>query len=92
MAIGVTKVHGTSQNFGAIGRTVQILNCAATNMTQAQINTLIQSLQLTNSVTGISEFVAGTTDVLFVAVDGPTVDNATIGAFTVTTTATLVTR
>lgn len=92
MAIGVTKVHGNTQNFGAIGRTVQILDCAATNMTQAQINTLIQTLQLTNSVTGVSEFVAGTTDVLFVAVEGPTVADATIGAFTVTTSSTLVTR
>lgn len=92
MAIGVTKVHGTTQNFGAVGRTVQILNCAATNMTQAQINALIQALQLTNSVTGISEFVAGTTDVLFVAVEGPTIADSSIGAFTVTTSCTLVTR
>lgn len=85
MAIGVTQVNGASAAFGSFGRTVQVLDCAATNMTQGQIEVLIASLALTNSVSGISAFTAGTTDVLYVAVEGPTVANATIGAFTVTT-------
>lgn len=85
MAIGVTQVNGATQAFGSYGRTVQVLNCAATNMTQANIEVLIASLALTNSVSGISAFTAGTTDVLYVAVEGRTVDDATIGAFTVTT-------
>lgn len=86
------RVNGKSENFGAFGRTLQVLNCAATNMTQAQIDTLVQLLQATNTVSGISEFTAGTTDVLFVAVEGPTVADATIGAFTVTTQCTFVTK
>jgi len=88
----VTKVNGSAQDFGAFGRTVQVLSCAATNMSQAQIEVLIQSLQTTNTVSGISEFTAGTTDTLYVAVEGPTVANATIGAFTVTTAMTFATR
>jgi hypothetical protein len=86
------RVNGKSENFGAFGRSLQVLNCAATNMSQAQIDTLIQLLQATNTVSGISEFTAGTTDVLFVAVEGPTVADATIGAFTVTTSCTFVTK
>jgi hypothetical protein len=86
------RVNGETENFGAFGRSLQVLNCAATNMTQSQIDTLVQLLQATNTVSGISEFTAGTTDVLYVAVEGPTVANATIGAFTVTTLCTFVTK
>ena len=86
------RVNGATENFGAFGRSLQVLNCAATNMTQSQIDTLVQLLQATNTVSGISEFTAGTTDVLYVAVEGPTVANATIGAFTVTTLCTFVTK
>jgi hypothetical protein len=52
----VTRTNGASENFGAFGRTVQVLSCAATNMTQAQIEVLIAGLQATNTVSGISEF------------------------------------
>jgi hypothetical protein len=86
------RVNGKSENFGAFGRSLQVLNCAATNMSQVQIDTLIQLLQATNTVSGISEFTAGTTDVVYVAVEGPTVADATIGAFTVTTLCTFVTK
>ena len=86
------RVNGKSENFGAFGRSLQVLNCAATNMTQTQIDTLVQLLQATNTVSGISEFTAGTTDVLYVAVEGPAVADATIGAFTVTTLCTFVTK
>ena len=86
------RVNGKSENFGAFGRTVQVLNCAATNMSQADIDELVQLLQAKNTVSGISEFVAGTTDVLYVAVEGPTVANATLGSFTVTTLCTFVTK
>lgn len=88
----VTRVNGASENFGAFGRTVQVLSCAATNMTQAQIDTLIQILQLSNTVSGISEFIAGSTDTLYVAVEGATVANNTYGDFTVTTLCTFVTK
>ena len=86
------RVNGKSENFGAFGRSVQVLDCAATNMTQAQIDTLVQLLQATNTVSGISEFTAGSTDTIYVAVEGPTVASATIGAFTVTTLCTFVTK
>ena len=86
------RVNGKSENFGAFGRSVQVLDCAANNMTQSQIDTLVQLLQATNTVSGISEFTAGTTDTLYVAVEGPTVADATIGAFTVTTLCTFVTK
>jgi hypothetical protein len=97
MAIGVTKVHGNTENFGAVGRTVQILAFAKTDMSQANIDAAIQFLQLTNSVTGVSEFTAGDTDTLYIAVEGPTVEADGSNAFgvsgaTVSVTATLVTR
>lgn len=88
----VTRANGSSQNFGAFGRTVQVLSCANSNMTQAEVEVLIQTLQLTNTVSGISEFTAGDTDTLYVAIEGPTQADDTIGAFTVTTLCTFVTR
>ena len=97
MPIGVTKVNGNTKNFGAVGRTVQVIAFAKTDMSQANIDAAIQFLQLTNSVTGVSEFTAGTTDTLYIAVEGPTVDDDASNAFgvsgaTSTTTFTLVTR
>jgi hypothetical protein len=78
--------------FGAFGRTVQVLNAAKSNMTQAEVDALVQALQLTNSVSGISAFTAGETDAVSVAVEGPTVADATIAGFTVTTTVTFTTN
>ena len=97
MAIGVTKVNGNTKNFGAVGRTVQVVAFAKTNMSQANIDAAIQFLQLTNTVTGISEFEAGVTDTLYIAVEGPTVEDDSSNAFgvssaTSTTTCTFVTR
>ena len=88
----VTRVNGAAENFGAFGRTVQVLACANSNMTQAEVDALIQILQLSNSVSGISEFTAGDTDTLYVAVEGATVDDDTYGAFSVTTLCTFVTK
>ncbi len=97
MAIGVTKVHGNTKNFGAVGRTVQVLQFDLTNMTQANIDAAIAFLQLTNTVTGVSAFTAGTTDTLYIAVEGPTVDDDASNALgvtsaTVATLCTFVTR
>lgn len=87
----VTRTNGASENFGAFGRTVQVLSCAATNMTQSQIDVLIQGLQATNTVSGISEFTAGSTDTLYVAVEGPTW-SGNVGDFTVTTLCSFITK
>lgn len=97
MPIGVTKVHGNTKNFGAVGRTVQVLQFDKTDMSQANVDAAIQFLQLTNSVTGVSAFTAGTTDTLYIAVEGPTVDDDASNALgvsgaTVATIATFVTR
>lgn len=88
----LTRANGSTQNFGAFGRTLQVLACAKTNMTQTEIDALIQALQLTNSVSGVSEFVAGTTDTLYVAVEGPVQADATVAGFDVTTAMTFATR
>jgi len=97
MAIGVTKIHGNTKNFGAVGRSVEILQFDKTNMSQANIDTAIQFLQLTNTVTGVSEFTAGTTDTLYIAVEGPQVEDDASNALgvsgaTVATIANFITR
>lgn len=97
MTIGVTKVNGNTKNFGAVGRTVQVVQFDKTNMSQANVDSAIQFIQLTNTVTGVSEFTAGTTDTLYIAVEGPTVDDDASNAFgvsgaTAATLCTFVTR
>lgn len=88
----LTRANGAAQNFGAFGRTVQVLSCAKSNMTQAEVNSLVTALGISNTVSGISEFTAGTTDTLYVAVEGATIANATIAGFTVTTAMTFVAK
>lgn len=73
MAYGISKVNGANDDFGAIGRTTQLMTLSKTNITQAELDSLVAALQETNTITGISDFVAGTTDVLYVLLEGPTV-------------------
>lgn len=67
------RVNGKAEQFGAIGRTVQLMSFSKTNITQAELDSLVNFLQLTNTVTGISEFEAGVTDVAYMLIEGPTV-------------------
>lgn len=66
-----TRVNGKAEQFGAIGRTVQLMSFSKNNITQAELDSLVNFLQLTNTVTGISEFEAGVTDVAHMLIEGP---------------------
>ena len=67
--------------FTAIGREVHIKSFSKTNITQVQLNELVQLVQLTNTVTAIGTFAAGTSDVVNMIVEGP--DFTTASGYTV---------
>lgn len=75
MAYGISKVNGASDDFGANGRTMQLMTFSKTNIAQSELDALVSFLQETNTVTGISDFVAGTTDVVYILLEGPTVED-----------------
>jgi hypothetical protein len=56
--------------FTAIGRTVFIKSFAKTNATQAELNALVQAVQLTSTITAIGAFTAGTSDVVNMIIEG----------------------
>lgn len=78
MTIGVTKVHGNTQSFGAVGRQIALTKFAKTNLTQAEVNAVVAYIQQTASVTALAgdqstgeAFVAGTTDNVWILTEGP---------------------
>ena len=56
--------------FTAIGRTVFIKSFAKTNATQAELNALVQAVQMTSTITAIGAFTAGTSDVVNMIIEG----------------------
>jgi len=56
--------------FTAIGRTIWIKNFAKTNMSQTDLNTLVEAVQLTSTVTAIGAFTAGTSDSVNMIIEG----------------------
>lgn len=78
MAIGVTKVHGKTQSFGAVGRQIALTSFSKTNLTQAEVDAVVAAIQQTASVTAIAgdqtsgePFVAGTSDAVYILTEGP---------------------
>lgn len=79
MPIGVTKVHGKTQSFGAAGRRLALSRFAKTNITQAEIDAVVAYIQQTASVTAIGSdqttengaFLAGTSDAVWIITEGP---------------------
>ena len=70
------RVNGKAEQFGGIGRTVQLMSFSKTDITQTELDSLVNFIQLTNTVTGISEFEAGTTDVAYMLIEGPSLAGA----------------
>lgn len=56
--------------FSAIGREVFIKSFAKTNITQAELNALVKTVQLTSTITAIGAFTAGTSDVVNMIIEG----------------------
>jgi hypothetical protein len=78
MPIGVTKVHGDTESFGAAGRQLALTSFSKTNLSQAEVNAVVAFVQLTSSVLAIAgdqttgePFVAGTTDAIHMITEGP---------------------
>lgn len=67
--------------FTALGREVFIKSFSKTNITQVELNSLVQLVQLTNTVTAIGAFTAGTSDVVNMIIEGP--DFTTASGYTV---------
>jgi hypothetical protein len=53
MAIGVTKVHGKTQSFGAAGRRLALTKFAKSNMSQSELDAVVTYIQQTASVLAI---------------------------------------
>jgi NCAIR mutase (PurE)-related protein len=62
--------------FTAIGRDVFIKSFAKTNITQAELDALVQTVQLTSTITAIGAFTAGTSDVVNMIIEGADVASA----------------
>ena len=67
--------------FTAIGREVFIKSFAKTNITQDELNDLVKSVQLTSTITAIGAFVAGTSDVVNMIIEGA--DVSAVAGYTV---------
>ena len=70
--------------FTAIGRTVFIKSFAKTNITQSELNAIVQEVALTSKITAIGAFTAGTSDVVNMIIEGADVSAITsVGSVTV---------
>ena len=63
--------------FTAIGRDVFIKSFSKTNITQAELDALVQTVQLTSTITAIGAFTAGSSDVVNMIIEGADVSAAT---------------
>jgi hypothetical protein len=78
MAYGITNVNKKATAGNGLGPRTRIISLSGTNITQAQLDELVQDLGNggvagTNdavTIAGISAFTAGVTDVVYMAVQG----------------------
>jgi hypothetical protein len=63
--------------FTAIGRDVFIKSFSKTNITQTELDALVQTVQQTATITAIGAFTAGTSDVVNMIIEGADVSAAT---------------
>lgn len=73
-----TRTNGNVQVYGAVGRDITLTSFSKTNMTQAELNTIVNEIQKTSSVVAIGSdqasgapFVSGTSDVVHIITEGP---------------------
>jgi len=70
--------------FSAIGRTVFIKSFSKTNITQSELNLIVQEVTLTATVTAIGAFDAGVSDVVNMIIEGADVTTInSVGSVTV---------
>lgn len=56
--------------FEAIGRTIFMKSFSKTNITQSELNVLVEAVQMTSTVTAIGAFDAGVSDVVNMIIEG----------------------
>jgi hypothetical protein len=71
-----TRVNGKSEVYSAAGRQISLTSFSKTNMTQTELDAVVQYIQQTASVLAIGGdvtggFVSGTTDVVHIITEGP---------------------
>ena len=88
---GQVKVNGNAATGEMIGKDINITSFAKSNITQAEMDSVIIALEITTTVLGIGTFVAGTTDNVNVIYEGPAATNGSnFGGVTgITSSATL---
>ena len=84
----VTNTHDAAGQLNTTGRALQLVSMSKTNITQAEMNAVVTYVELTGSIVGISAFIDGATDVVYMLVEGPTVAaGASFGGVTGVTSA-----
>ncbi len=74
---------GFAQPFAAIGREIFIKNFdKGAAMSQADLQALVEAVQMTSSIVAIGAFVAGTSEAVSMIIDGK--DVAAVAGYTVT--------
>ena len=61
---------GYAKPFAAIGRDIFIKSFSKTNITQAELNAIVQEVEMTSTVTAIGAFTAGSSDVVNMIIEG----------------------
>ena len=87
MSFGPTADKPTAALGEFIGKDIFVKNIAKTNITTAELTTMIQNLQLTSTVIAVkcaAAFVSGTTDSVNVILEGTDVANDSTNALGVT--------
>lgn len=77
----VARAHGGAAPFSAVGRQeYQLKSFSKTNITQAELDALVIAVQQMNTIMMIGAFVAGTSDVVNMLVEGGAIANSDIVA------------
>ena len=72
-----TRVNGQAGPIETVGRDLFIKNFAKTNITQAQLEALVETIQLTSTVEVIGAFEAGVSDSVNMIIEGKDVTAVT---------------
>jgi hypothetical protein len=70
------RLNGKTEVYSAAGRQIALTKFAKTNMTQTELDAVVQYIELTNSVLAIGAdtvggFVSGSTDLVHIITEGP---------------------
>lgn len=84
MSFGPTSGKPTAGAGENIGKNVNVQVLSKTNITQAELDSVVLQLKATTTIIAIGPFTAGTTDVLGIITEGPEVADDGSNAFGIT--------